>query len=208
MVPGVISRLEVCHALPRSPARSLLPPDSGRVALARTSGPAPCPPSETITVNPPTAAAPTTVTVSVTPPLNLRPASEGDQTSFHLHYFVDLDPTTVLEAGKPIPRGDPQIIHSAATTLDLGALAPGKHTVWVVPAQVNHVPCSPNVRGQVTFTIGATSAPASAGVASSTTISAGLCQPGDSRCSYCSDHPESDLCKQYPPAKARAAEGH
>jgi hypothetical protein len=219
-------------------------------AFAQGTTPSPCPAGETITVTPPTASAPTTVTASVTPMLNLKAASDADPTSFHLHYFVDIDPTMVLQPGQPIPQGNPKIIHTASTSQDVGPLTPGSHTVWVVLAQVNHVPCSPNVQGQVTFTVSAaagqaagtastgtagtasgqtttsttTAATTSIGVAGTTSGQtggatstaatataeppaagqAGGCQPGDSWCSYCMDHPGADMCKAFPPAQAKS----
>jgi len=134
--------------------------------LAQTPTPAAgaaCPPEAAtahLQLAPPTAAAPTTVTLTVTPnTLNVKPAASGDPTSVHFHYFVDIDPATVIVAGQPIPTGNPRIIHSAATMQDLGPLAPGQHTVWVVLGDVRHVPCQPLVEASVRFTVaGATPA--------------------------------------------------
>jgi hypothetical protein len=114
-----------------------------------------CPSGESISVTAPTVAAPTTVSVTVTPPVNLKPAKDADATSYHLHYFVDIDPATVAQAGQPVPTGNPNIIHSAATTQDLGALAAGKHTVWVVMGDVSHIVCNPVVQGTVSFDVAA-----------------------------------------------------
>jgi hypothetical protein len=117
-----------------------------------------CPPEAAtarLQLAPPTAAAPTTVTLTVTPStLNVKPAASGDPASVHFHYFVDLDPATVIVPGQPIPTGNPRIIHSAATTQDLGPLAPGQHTVWVVLGDVRHVPCQPLVEASVRFAVG------------------------------------------------------
>lgn len=114
-----------------------------------------CPSGEVITVAAPGASAPTTVTVTVAPPVNLKPAKDGVLDSFHLHYFVDIDPATVVSAGQPVPTGNPKIIHSAATTQDVGALAAGKHTVWVVLGDVGHTVCAPMVVGSVSFDVAA-----------------------------------------------------
>jgi hypothetical protein len=116
--------------------------------------PAACPSGVTITVAAPTAAAPSTVSVMVTPSLNIKSPMAGDPTSFHLHYFIDTAPT---QAGTTVPMGNPKIIHSAALTQDVGSLAPGSHTVWVVLGQVNHTAC--NARGSVTFTVTAPTPP-------------------------------------------------
>lgn len=118
-----------------------------------------CPAGESIAVTAPTAAAPTTVSVTVTPPVNLKPAKDADAASYHLHYFVDIDPSTVVQAGQPVPAGNPKIIHSATTTQDVGALAAGKHTVWVVLGDVGHVVCTPIVQGSVSFDVSAGALP-------------------------------------------------
>jgi len=119
---------------------------------AQTSTPiAPCPVGETASLLPPTADAPTTVTAVLTPEMNIQPAAAGDPTSFHYHYYIDLDPATVSQPGQPIPSGNPQIIHSASATQDLGPLAPGEHTVWLVVGQLNHVPCDPPLMAAVSF---------------------------------------------------------
>ena len=119
-----------------------------------------CPSGEAITVAAPAANAPTTVSVTVAPPVNLKPAKDGVADSFHLHYFVDIDPSTVVQAGQPVPTGNPKIIHSAATTQDVGALSPGRHTVWVVLGDVSHTVCTPIVQGSVSFDVAATALPA------------------------------------------------
>lgn len=116
-------------------------------STASAQTPGACPAGVTLTVAAPTAAAPTTVNVTVTPAQNIKPASAADATSFHLHYFVD---TPATAAGGVIPSGDPKIIHSGTTTQDLGALAPGSHTVTVVLGQLNHTAC--DARASVTFT--------------------------------------------------------
>lgn len=96
-----------------------------------------------------------TVTVSVSPAINLKPAKDGDADSFHLHYFVDTDPATVLQPGQQVPPATAQIIHSAATTQEFKDLAAGSHRVWVVLGDVGHIPCSPLVVDDVAFTIAA-----------------------------------------------------
>jgi hypothetical protein len=127
----------------------------GGLALAQEPTPtaapiAACPADVTLTVSPPAASAPTTVTVALSQEVNIKPATAGDPTSFHLHYFVDTDP---VAAGQAIPTGNPKIIHSGSTTQDLGALSAGSHTVTVVLGQFNHTACA--VRGSATFTVAA-----------------------------------------------------
>ena len=121
-----------------------------------------CPTDLKVTVTPPTAAAPTTVSATLTPTLNLKAAALGDTTSFHVHYYVDIDPTKVLKAGTAIPTGDPKIIHGAALTQDVGALSAGSHTVWVVVGQVSHQACGGTdgniIAGSATFNVAAAAA--------------------------------------------------
>ncbi|MEZ4553660.1 MAG: hypothetical protein AB7L91_04340 [Dehalococcoidia bacterium] len=112
--------------------------------------PAACPSGVTLVVAPPTSGAPTTVTVTLTPPQNIKGATAGDPTSYHLHYFID---TAATAAGQAIPTGNPKIIHSGSLTQDLGTLAPGSHTVTVVLGQLSHVACE--TRGSVTFNVSA-----------------------------------------------------
>jgi len=102
-----------------------------------------------------------TLTVKVDPAnVNIKPAAQGDLTSFHLHYFMDLDPATIVVPGQPIPVGNPTIIHSASLTQSVASLAPGQHTVWVVAARLNHVPCAGGVMTSVSFTTSAPKPPA------------------------------------------------
>lgn len=104
------------------------------------------------------------VTVSVSPPVNLKPAKDADVDSYHLHYFVDIDPASVLQTGQEVPSGNPSIVHSAATTQDFKSLTPGSHRIWVVMGDVAHVPCSPLVVADVTIAVAAApSAPPATG---------------------------------------------
>lgn len=112
-----------------------------------------CPAGVTLTAS----ASGRTVTVGVSPAVNLKPAKDAVADSFHLHYFVDTDPATVLQPGQQVPSGNPQIIHSAATTQEFKDLAPGTHHVWVVLGDVGHVPCAPLVKADVGLTVVAAS---------------------------------------------------
>jgi len=155
------------------------------VALAQTptataTGIATCPTGLAITVAPP-AAGSTTVSATITPTLNIKAAALGDLQSFHVHYFIDVDPTKTLKAGSVIPSGDPKIIHSGTTTQDLGTLAAGSHTVWVVVGQVAHQACGGTdgnvIAGSTTFTVAAVAATTTAAPAPTRTGNGGLAQP-------------------------------
>ena len=130
-------------------------------ASAQTA-PAACPAGLAIVVAAPTAAAPTTINATITPTLNLKAAALADPLSFHVHYYVDTDPTKLLKVGSVIPSGDPKIIHAGTASQDVGPLTPGSHTVWVVVGQVSHQACGGTdgniVAGSTTFTVAAAQA--------------------------------------------------
>ena len=146
-IAGAIAALVLILVFGLRPARASAAP----AAIA-------CPSGEVITVTAPGASAPTTVSVTVAPPVNLKPAKDAVADSFHLHYFVDIDPATVVQAGQPVPTGNPKIIHSAAMTQDVGTLTAGKHTVWVVLGDVGHTTCTPMVQGSVSFDVAVSAA--------------------------------------------------
>lgn len=85
--------------------------------------------------------------------VTVKPAAEGDPQAFHYHALVDVDPSTILQPGQPIPTGQGNIIHTADAALALNDLAPGEHSVVVVLTRTDHVPLSPNVQDRVTFTV-------------------------------------------------------
>ncbi len=87
--------------------------------------------------------------------VTVKPAAEGDPQAFHYHALVDVDPTTILQPGQPIPTGQGNIIHTADPALALNDLAPGQHSVVVVLTRTDHVPLSPNVQDRVSFTVAA-----------------------------------------------------
>lgn len=96
--------------------------------------------------------------------VTIKPATAGDASAAHYHYFLDRNPSTVLQQGQPIPAGQADIIHTDDANLILPNLAPGQHTVWVVLAHTDHTPFNPNVQAQVSFTVGAAAgAPAAGG---------------------------------------------
>jgi serine/threonine-protein kinase len=81
----------------------------------------------------------------------LKPPAAEDPTARHLHYFVDADPAAVLGPGQPIPTGVQNIVHTPATNQRLD-LPPGKHTVWVVITDNNHIPL-PGAPPKVSFNV-------------------------------------------------------
>ena len=95
----------------------------------------------------------------------IKPATDNDPNAAHYHYFIDRNPSTVLQPGQPIPTGQPDIIHTDSASQQLPALSPGQHTVWVVLAHTDHTPYNPNVQDQVTFTVAGAGQAAAAGAA-------------------------------------------
>jgi len=83
----------------------------------------------------------------------LKPATEGDPEARHLHYFLDVDPASVVSAGKPIPIDQPAIVHSASTTQTFPGVPPGAHTVWLMLGGNDHLPLDPSVAAKVTCTV-------------------------------------------------------
>lgn len=82
--------------------------------------------------------------------VTIAPAGESTpKGSGHFHVFVDRDSTP---AGQPIPKEE-GIIHSAETPIRLSGLAAGRHMVWVVLGDSNHVAFKPLVAHRVVFTI-------------------------------------------------------
>jgi hypothetical protein len=79
--------------------------------------------------------------------------NEQDPTAVHHHLLVDVDPATVIQAGVPLPPGQANIIHTIDLNRELMDLPPGPHTVTVVLTGTNHVPFSPSIQDQVSFTV-------------------------------------------------------
>jgi len=100
-----------------------------------------------------TVASPVTLAVDIQG-VPVKPAAEGDPNAFHYHALVDVDPSTVLVPGQPIPTGQSNIIHTADLNLALPDLAPGEHTVYAVLTRTDHVPLNPTVQDRITFTVG------------------------------------------------------
>lgn len=97
-------------------------------------------------------------------------ASAGDPQALHYHILVDVDPATVIQPGQPLPTGRSEVLHTANQDFPLTALSPGQHTITAVLTRGDHVPLSPNVQDQVTFTVAAGQAtPAATAVATPVT---------------------------------------
>jgi hypothetical protein len=79
-------------------------------------------------------------------------AADGDTSgkTGHFHLFVDRPPAA---PGELIPIGDPAIIHTTQTSVQLADLAPGAHVVWVVVGDGVHRALDPPVRAKVMFTV-------------------------------------------------------
>jgi serine/threonine-protein kinase len=84
--------------------------------------------------------------------VNLKAPAEQDPQGRHVHYFLDVDPATVLVPGQPIPTGQANIVHTANASHTFLDLPPGEHTVWAILTGNDHVPLMPSMQGKVTFT--------------------------------------------------------
>ena len=112
----------------------------------------------------------------VDPAVLIKAAAQAVPASFHVHYYVDTD-ASALKPGEVIPSGNPAIIHSGDTNLNLN-LTHGAHRVTVVLVQLSHAACGDATGKVVTATaamIVAAAAPAQAATpAASKTGNAGL----------------------------------
>ena len=84
--------------------------------------------------------------------VNLRAPVENDPGGRHIHYFLDVDPNTVLIPGQPIPTGQANIVHTPNASHTFLDLAPGPHSVWAVLTGNDHVPLTDAGPAKVTFT--------------------------------------------------------
>jgi hypothetical protein len=85
---------------------------------------------------------------------NLVPGAEAKKLDdYHLHYFLDEDANAYLTGTKPIPTGNPHIVHSAAKEVTFDNVAPGAHMVAVVMSGNNHIPVTPSLVDSVTFMV-------------------------------------------------------
>lgn len=74
---------------------------------------------------------------------------DGSGNTGHFHLFVD---RLAVKPGEVIPK-DPDIIHTAASKVDVPGLAPGVHTIWVVLGDGNHRAFDPAVEARVVVTV-------------------------------------------------------
>jgi LPXTG-motif cell wall-anchored protein len=94
-----------------------------------------------------------TVTIDVGD-IKLVPGAQATQKSdMHVHYLLDVDPTPWLDGKHDIPTGDPNIVHSAATSHTFTNLAPGPHRVTVILSSADHLAVQPPVAPSVSFTV-------------------------------------------------------
>jgi hypothetical protein len=79
-------------------------------------------------------------------------AANGDTSgkTGHFHLFVDRPP---VAPGALIPTGDPAIIHTTETSVQLKDLAAGDHVVWVVLGDGVHRAFDPPVRAKVMISV-------------------------------------------------------
>ena len=92
----------------------------------------------------------------------LVPAAQATRLEdLHVHYLLDTDPSPWLDGTTPIPAGNPDIVHSGATSNVFSGVAPGPHRVVVVLGFSDHRAVQPPVDPSVSFTVAAQpSAPA------------------------------------------------
>jgi hypothetical protein len=96
-----------------------------------------------------------TVTINVTGTTLVPAANATKLEDLHVHYVLDGDATALASGAAPIPAGNPNIVHSAATSNTFMDVAPGAHRVAVILGQSNHVAVQPPVAPSVSFTVGA-----------------------------------------------------
>jgi LPXTG-motif cell wall-anchored protein len=95
------------------------------------------------------------VSITVTGTTLVPAANATRLEDLHVHYVLDGDPTTLASGAAPIPAGNPNIVHSAATSNSFTDVAPGPHKVTVILGQSNHVAVQPPVAPSVSFTVAA-----------------------------------------------------
>jgi hypothetical protein len=144
-------------ASPRAAASVVLSPSVFAVASPSPAIAAQKPPNVSLTIMSPAAGetvSPGSVMVSVNymgPPL-VEAANATKLDDYHLHYLLDVDPKQYIGTLVAIPLGNPQIIHSAATTVRFENVAAGTHTLAVILGGSNHISVTPPVADEETFT--------------------------------------------------------
>jgi hypothetical protein len=100
-----------------------------------------------------------TITIAVTG-TTLVPGAEAQRLEdLHVHYMLDTDPAPYLSGTMPVPMGNPNIVHSAATSYTFNDVAPGNHRVVVLLGYSNHAAFQPPVAPSVTFQVGGAATP-------------------------------------------------
>ena len=93
-----------------------------------------------------------TVTIDYEGPELVAAAQATQLTQYHLHYFLDEDPTPYIGTTTPVPTGNPRIIHSADKQVTFDNVTPGNHNLAVLLTGNNHVSTNPPVAERLTFT--------------------------------------------------------
>jgi LPXTG-motif cell wall-anchored protein len=96
-----------------------------------------------------------TVSITVSGTTLVPGANATKLDDLHVHYVLDGDPTTLASGSAPIPTGNPNIVHSAATSNTFSDVAAGPHRVSVILGLSNHVAVQPPVAPSVSFTVAA-----------------------------------------------------
>jgi hypothetical protein len=138
-----------CAALPEAFLHVAAAPAPTDVAAER--------PDATLTIAQPAAGATlpsgrVTVAVNYNGPSLVAADRATELNQFHLHYFLDVDPSPYLERSVPIPLGNPSIIHSDKTQMSFDNVEPGNHLLAVVLTGSNHVSPTRPVAQQISFT--------------------------------------------------------
>ncbi len=94
-----------------------------------------------------------TAVVDYSGPALVPAATATELNQYHLHYFLDVDPTMFVRLSIPIPLGSPNIIHTATTQVSFDNVAPGTHQLAVVLTGSNHISVDPPVAQQISFTV-------------------------------------------------------
>jgi hypothetical protein len=144
-----------CSALLAAPQPATVPTLTSQPA--RSSNPAASRPGgATLKIVAPTAgvaanAGTVKVSVAYSGPL-LVPAAEAKKLDdYHLHYFLDEDAGPYMGTTRPVPSGNPHIVHSAAREVTFDDLPAGGHTLTVLMSGNDHISVNPPVTDSVTF---------------------------------------------------------
>jgi hypothetical protein len=93
------------------------------------------------------------VTIAVSGGTLVPAAQATRREDLHVHYLLDVDPSPYLSGTTPVPQGNPNIVHSGATSNTFSNVAPGSHTVTVLLGFADHTAVQPPVAPSVTFSV-------------------------------------------------------